>query len=137
MTHANDTTPPEYFDLGDLDGEDLACAGLRRADRIDFFGDRADRWAEYLKAVATDNRAAAGQPAEVNQTDSASLPRVRKPRRPTLASTIKQANAAGITLARVELKPDGSISIIPGTTPEPAASENPWLVELRSKEAKR
>jgi len=59
----------------------------------------------------------------------------RKPRRPTLASVAKQANKPGI--ARIEMKPDGTVVIITGE-PEPAAPDNPWpLDEFRTKETKQ
>jgi len=63
-------------------------------------------------------------------------PREREPRRPTLARVAKQAGKAGIEVARYEVKPDGSVVVITGKG-EPAAPENPWLVELRTKETKR
>jgi hypothetical protein len=59
----------------------------------------------------------------------------RKPRKPTLASVAKQANKPGI--ARIEMKPDGTVVIITGK-PEPAAPDNPWsLDEFRTKETKQ
>ena len=63
-------------------------------------------------------------------------PRPRKPRRPTLASVAKQASTAGIDVARYEMKPDGTITIVSGK-PEPAAPENPWLAELQKKETRK
>ncbi len=62
--------------------------------------------------------------------------RERKPRRLTLASVAKQASKAAIEVARYEIKADGSVVVVTGA-PEPAAPENPWLVELRRKETKR
>src|SRR5262245_27229082 len=52
----------------------------------------------------------------------------RKPRRPTLASAAKQARTAGIDIARIEMRPDGTVVIVTGT-PEPAAPENPWPLD--------
>ena len=61
--------------------------------------------------------------------------RKRKPRKPTLASVAKQANKPGI--ARIEMKPDGTVVIITGK-PESAEMENPWsLDEFRTKENKQ
>ena len=61
----------------------------------------------------------------------------RKPRRPTLASVAKQARKAGISIASIEIKADGSFTVITGK-PEPAESENPWpLDEFRTKETKQ
>jgi hypothetical protein len=62
---------------------------------------------------------------------------VRKPRRPPLASLIKQAREAGIEVARCEIKADGSINLITGKG-EPVAPENPWpLDEFRRERTKR
>ena len=59
----------------------------------------------------------------------------RKSRKPTLASVAKQANKPGI--ARIEMKPDGTVVIITGK-PESAEMENPWsLDEFRTKENKQ
>jgi len=69
---------------------------------------------------------------------SADIARAEKPKRshkPTLASVAKQANKAAIAVARYEVKPDGTIAVVTGE-PEPAASENPWLADLR-KETKQ
>jgi hypothetical protein len=38
----------------------------------------------------------------------------RKPRRPTLASVAKQANKAAIEVKQYEVKPDGTVVIVPG-----------------------
>jgi hypothetical protein len=56
-------------------------------------------------------------------------PKLRKPRRPTLASVAKQASKAAIPVARYENKPDGTIVVVTGE-PELAKPENPWLAEL-------
>jgi hypothetical protein len=53
----------------------------------------------------------------------------RKPRRPTLTSVAKQAQKAAITVARYEVKPDGTVVVIAGT-PEPAEPGNPWFADL-------
>jgi hypothetical protein len=59
--------------------------------------------------------------------------RPRKPRQPTLTSAKEQASKAGIDVAHYEIKPDGSIIIVTGTSE--AADPNPWLAGLE--EAKR
>jgi hypothetical protein len=51
-------------------------------------------------------------------------PPAGKPRKPSLASVAKQASKAGISVARYELKPDGSVVVVTGT-PEPIDA-NPW-----------
>ena len=57
----------------------------------------------------------------------------RKPQKPskppTLAKVIKQAKAAGIEVARYEVKPDGTVAVVTG---KPEVSEtNPWLDDLK------
>src|SRR5262245_6981679 len=118
------TRPPpttELLDpLADLDGEDLACLGLRRANAfIDVFADL--------------NR-------QAHEDWIASLPKPSKPskpRKPTLESVAKQASKAGIEVARYEVKPDGTITVITGE-PTPVEPGNPWpLDEFRTKENKQ
>ena len=61
----------------------------------------------------------------------------RKPRRPTLISVSKQARTAGINIARIEMKPDGTVVVVTGK-PEAATPENPWpLDEFSKKETKQ
>src|SRR5262245_48381601 len=61
--------------------------------------------------------------------------RARRRKRPALADVAKQANKPGI--ARIDMKPDGTVVIITGK-PEPAAPESPWpLDEFRTKETKQ
>jgi hypothetical protein len=55
MTQLPPSTNPLDFDIGDLTGEDLACLGLRRANRSDFFAEIRSE----LHALATDCFAAA------------------------------------------------------------------------------
>src|SRR5262245_51183350 len=62
-------------------------------------------------------------------TPTEPTPKLRKPRRPTLASVAKQANKAAIPVRRYEVKPDCTIVVVTGE-PEPAKPENPWLAEL-------
>jgi hypothetical protein len=52
--------------------------------------------------------------------------RARDARQPTLASVAKQASKAAIAVARYEVKPDGTVVVIPG---EPLINDtemNPW-----------
>jgi len=59
----------------------------------------------------------------------------RKPRKPTPSYLAALASNPGV--ARVEMKPDGTVVIVTSTT-EPAAPENPWpLDEFRTKETKQ
>jgi len=61
----------------------------------------------------------------------------RKPRRPTLASDAKQARAAGIDIARIEMRPDGTVVIVTGK-PDSAEPKDAWpLDEFRTKETKQ
>ena len=107
------------LDITDLDDEDLACAGLRRAFKDDFFSDldkqaKEEAWERY-----------------------AALSKPRKPRKPTLTSIARAASKAAIAVARYEVKPDGTVVVVTGN-PEPAAAGNAWpLDEFRRKEAKR
>jgi len=108
MTHSPDSI--------ELDGEDIACLGMRRADRSDFFADL--RRQAFEEAVAR-------------------LPKPPKPRKPTLESVAKQASKAAIAVARYEIKPDGTVVVVTGT-PEPVESQDPWpLDELRTKETQQ
>ena len=53
----------------------------------------------------------------------------KRHRKPTLASVAKQANKAGIDVARYEVKPDGTVAVVTG---KPEVSEtNPWLDDLK------
>jgi hypothetical protein len=100
----------------ELDGEDIACLGMRRADRFDFYSDlNRQAFEEYI----------------------AQLPKPKKPRgprKPTLDTIKKQARKAGLEVARYEVKPDGTIIVVTGTL-ETVESQDPWpLDELRTKE---
>jgi hypothetical protein len=55
--------------------------------------------------------------------------RVRKPRKPTLVSVAKQASKAAIEVARYEVKPDGTVTIVTGKSE--ATEANPWLDDLK------
>ena len=107
------------LDITDLDDEDLACAGLRRAFKDDFFSDldkqaKEEAWERY-----------------------AALSKPRRPPKPGLASVAKAASKAGIDVARYEVKPDGTIAVVTGK-PESVAPEDAWpLDEFRTKETKK
>ena len=99
------------LDITDLDDEDLACAGLRRAFKDDFFSDldkqaKEEAWERY-----------------------AALSKPRRPPKPGLASVAKAASKAGIDVARYEFKPDGTVVAVVGK-PEPTEATNPWLADL-------
>ena len=98
-----------------LDREDLGCLGLRRAFKDDFFAD--------LKKLAEEEYFANLNPDKATKN--------RKP------NVIQQARTAGIDVARIEMRPDGTVVIITGK-PAPVAPENPWpLDEFRTKETKQ
>ena len=102
-----------------LDREDLGCLGLRRAFKDDFFSD--------LKKQAEEEYFA----------NLPKPPKSDKPIKNRKPNVIQQARTAGIDVARIEMKPDGTVVIITGK-PEPAAPENPWpLDEFRMKETKQ
>ena len=107
-----------------LDREDLACLGLRRASDDDRF--ESELWRELRM--------------ERLEQDLASLPKPRKSDKPTKnrkPNVIQQARTAGIDVARIEMKPDGTVVIITGK-PEPAEPENPWpLADFQRKENKQ
>jgi hypothetical protein len=50
----------------------------------------------------------------------------RRPRRPTLSSVAKQVSQAAIEVARYDVKPDGTISIVPGKPTNDLNQVNPW-----------
>jgi hypothetical protein len=105
-----------------LDREDLACLGLRHTSDDDRF--ESELWRELRK--------------ERLEQDLANLPKPRKSDKPTKnrkPNVIQQARTAGIDVARIEMKPDGTVVIVTGK-PEPAAPENPWLADLH-KETKQ
>ena len=112
------TCPPtttELLDpLADLDGEELACLGLRRCGRNDFYAD--------LNRQALEE-AIAQLPKQ---------PKPRKPRKPSIGKLVEQAKAAGVTSVTL---PDGTK--LDFGNPETAEPENPWLAELRKKETKK
>jgi hypothetical protein len=50
----------------------------------------------------------------------------RSPRRPTLLGIAKQAEKAGLNIARVEIEPTGKIIIITGRGDSVDVERNPW-----------
>jgi hypothetical protein len=51
----------------------------------------------------------------------------RKPRRPSLASIVKQAAKSGVRIARIEVEPTGKITIVTGDAGNgDSAGDNPW-----------
>ena len=110
------------IDISDLDGEDFACLGMRRAFQDNFFSD-LDKQA---KEEAWERYAALSKPRKP-----------RKPRKPTLTSIARAASKAAIAVARYQVKPDGTVVVVTGN-PEPAAPGNAWpLDEFRTKETKQ
>jgi len=100
-----------------LDGEDIACLGMRRVDAWSLFPARTDEdWEKLFAAL----QAAKGKP-----------PKPRKPRKPSIGKLVEQAKAAGVTSVTL---PDGTK--LDFGNPETAMPENPWLADLR-KEAKQ
>jgi len=61
---------------------------------------------------------------------------VRKRNKPTLDSVVKQARKAGLSIVSVEIKADGSFTVVTGK-PESAEAENPWRAEFQRKEIKK
>jgi hypothetical protein len=108
VTHENPNTVEDW--LADLCDEDLACAGLRRADRFDLF--EKPSLLDCLRKQEEQRRPA------------------KQPRKPTLASVAKEASKAGVEVARYEVKPDGTVVVVTGQ-PEPSAANNPWLDDLK------
>jgi hypothetical protein len=50
----------------------------------------------------------------------------RGPRKPTLVSVAKQASKAAIEVARYDVKPDGTISVVAGKPTNDIDQVNPW-----------
>jgi hypothetical protein len=63
-----------------------------------------------------------------NQGDNITL-KSRAPRKPTLVSVAKQASKAKVEVARYEVKPDGTVVVVPGK-PEKLVFKNEWDEEL-------
>jgi hypothetical protein len=90
-------------------------------------------WDEYQAAESLRWGGCTPQP-ETPRTPN----REREPRRPKLARIAAQASKAGIEVARYEIKPDGTVVVVTGGEPEPAAAENPWpLDEFQRKDIKQ
>ena len=52
------------------------------------------------------------------------------PRKPSLLSVAKQAERAGITVARYEVEPGGKIVIITSADASVSVERNPWNAEI-------
>jgi hypothetical protein len=103
MTQSPDST--ESVDtLAELDGEDIACLGMRRAD-------------SSLVEIPTDLRA----------VFSGAVRRAPRTRKPTLDSVKKQASKAGLEVGAYKVAPDGTITAVIGKSE--ASEPNPWLEE--------
>lgn len=99
------------IDFDGFDGEDLACAGLRRADCPSFFHEPGELAAALQRACER--------------------PKAKRERKPSLASVSKQARKAGVEVARYEIRPDGTVVVVTGT-PEPSTVSNAWLDDLKA-----
>jgi hypothetical protein len=109
---AIDGASPSLDDV--LSSEDIACLGMHRADRADFFADiRAAERAALAKL----------QPSR----------RQRKAPRLTLAAAIKQTAKAGVTLVSYEERQDGSTVVTITNAPE-STEANVWLADLKRKD---
>jgi hypothetical protein len=87
---------------------------------------RASRY--FLVRVMTDREHIGQLTADIcGPPEIPTEPPRRRQRKPTLASVAKQANKAGIPVARYEVE-DGKISIIVGQPESPTT--NPWDVEI-------
>jgi hypothetical protein len=120
------TCPPtttELLDpLADLDGEELACLGLRRAN------DFMDVFADLNRQAHEEWVASLPQPSKP--------PKPRKPRAPSISKMIERAEkATGKAVTAITL-PDGTK--LDFGKPAPTEPENPWpLDEFRTKETKQ
>ena len=99
--------------LADLDGEDIACLGMRRADTWSLFPARTDEdWEKLFAAL----QAAKGKPP--------------KPRKPSIKKLVKQAEQATGKPVTAVTMPDGTRLELAGA-PDPATESNPWLADLQ------
>ena len=98
-----------------LDGEDIAGLGMRRVDEWRLFPRTDEDWDKIF---------------------AKSPPKPRKPPKPTLDSIARQARKAGLSIVSVEIKADGSFTVVTGK-PESAEAENPWRAEFQRKETKK
>jgi len=102
-------------DFSDLEDEDLACLGLRRADKDDFFSDLDKQWKEQ----AWERYAA--------------LPKPFKPRKPpklNIRTLIEQAKAAGATAVTL---PDGTRLDFAGSDSKQVNELDQWIAKHADK----
>jgi hypothetical protein len=104
----------EPDDIDYLDGEDIRCLGMWRADR------------QRLFPLADETFAASPKP-----------PKPRKTPKPTIERIAKDARKAGLTIASIEVKADGSFTIATSNESAARAAENPWRAEFQRKESKK
>jgi hypothetical protein len=83
--------------------------------------------AEIVRGLAAWWLADTGE-AETPITPRSPAP-TRRQRKPTLASVAKQVVKAGIEVARYEVKPDGTVTVVTGKSE--ATEANPWLDDLK------
>jgi hypothetical protein len=55
--------------------------------------------------------------------------KLRRRRRPTIASVLRQASKADVPIKRVRIEPDGAVTLDVGE-PDPTEASNPWLAEI-------
>jgi hypothetical protein len=116
MTQAPTST--ELADpLADLDGEDLACLGMRRADAWSLFPARTD---EDWQKLFAELQAAKGKPSKPP-----------KPRKPSIRKLVEQAEKATGKAVTAVTMPDGTRIELSGA-PDPATESNPWRADLQA-----
>jgi nucleotide-binding universal stress UspA family protein len=106
----------------------LAAAGAARAAAGELVGfQNPDEWLpQWLASQRRDAEEWHASHPDAERADTATP--ARRKRAPTLASVAKQASKAGIEVSRYEVKPDGSVVVVPG---EPQTEpSNPWLAEV-------
>ena len=110
--------PPHCQGLyDDLNGEDLACLGLRRVSDSDFFAeDHAERQAEWMRALALPNG--------FKPTADRAKPR----RKPSIGKQIAAAERGGKRVTSITT-PDGLTLHFDKT--ESTEASNPWLDDLK------
>jgi hypothetical protein len=108
-------------DLGDLNGEDLACLGMRRvSDSDDLFAEiERERHAELERAIRAEF-------AIKPRADPAPA-KPRRQRKPSLRKMIVAAERVGKTVTSITT-PDG-VTLHFGKG-EPTETSNPWLDDL-------
>jgi hypothetical protein len=105
--------------LGDLNGEDLACLGMHRVSRFDFFteAERAEWRAEWVRALGA-----------LKPRPNPEPPKPRRQRKASLRKMIAEAERDGRKVTSITT-PDG-VTLHFGE-PEPTEASNPWLADLK------